>query len=186
MKPRIKFGLIAGAVGLVLNVCVAAALGLCGPVTGLLAGGVAGFLAAQQEKAASKGDGARLGAVSGGIAGALVLVGQLIGGISALAYIQYSGMPLPFGQAPDLSDNAATQLAYYLSGLGTGMCIGIGDIIAAAIAGAVGGYFGTPTPVPGALGSYPNTYQPTYQPPTPSDNSTASSNNQNNDSFLPH
>ena len=49
MQPRIKMGLIVGVIGLALNVCVSGFIGLCGPLVSLLAGGLAGFLAAQQE-----------------------------------------------------------------------------------------------------------------------------------------
>lgn len=58
MQPRIRMGLIVGAIGLALNVCVAGFIGLCGPAVSLLGGVIAGFLAAQQEKAALKADGA--------------------------------------------------------------------------------------------------------------------------------
>ena len=61
MKPRVKYGLIVGIIGLILNACVSAAMGLCGPFLALLAGAAAGFLAAQGEKAISQTNGARLG-----------------------------------------------------------------------------------------------------------------------------
>lgn len=50
MQPRVRIGLIVGAIGLVLNICVAGFVGFCGPFFSLLAGGIAGFLTAQQEK----------------------------------------------------------------------------------------------------------------------------------------
>ena len=68
MQPRVKYGLIVGIVGMILNICVAAALGVCGPLMALVAGAAAGFLAAREERAADKADGARLGAISGTIA----------------------------------------------------------------------------------------------------------------------
>ena len=80
MRPRVKYGLIVGIIGLILNTCVSVALGVCGPLTALAAGAAAGFLAAREEQAAEQANGARLGAISGGIAGGLVFVGQLIGG----------------------------------------------------------------------------------------------------------
>ena len=79
-------------------------IGICGPLVSLLAGGVAGFLAAQQEKLPTKNDGAKAGAMAGGIAGALVIIGQIIGGISALAIMQATGAQLPFGTIPSTGD----------------------------------------------------------------------------------
>lgn len=145
MKPRIKYGLIVGIIGLVLNVCVSAAMGLCGPVMALLAGAVAGFLAAQGEKASSQAYGARLGAVAGGIAGALTSVGQLLGSMGALALFQRSGIGLPFGTIPSPSADVSQQLMYYIAGLGVGICFGLAGVFLAALGGAGAGYLGTPT-----------------------------------------
>ncbi|MBI3360984.1 MAG: hypothetical protein HY023_07725 [Chloroflexi bacterium] len=144
MTPRIKFGLIVGAVGLVVNTLVAAAFGLCGPVMALLAGAAAGFFAAQSEKAAAKSDGARLGAVSGATAGALVFVGQLLGAAIALALVQVGKLPTIFGTAPSSAD-PIVQASFWLGGLGFGLCLGVGGIALAALAGAGTGYLGTPT-----------------------------------------
>lgn len=144
MQPRIKMGLTVGAIGLVLNICVAGFIGVCGPLVSLLAGGAAGFFAAQQEKLATKGDGARAGAMAGGIAGALVIIGQLIGGIGALLVMQSIGMKSPFGAAPSFSGDPSVLVGYYVGGLGTGLCIGIIGALLAAGAGAAAGYMGTP------------------------------------------
>ncbi len=148
MTPRVKFGLIVGLIGLVLNVCISGLVGLCGPFAALLAGAVAGFLAAQQEKAMDKGNGARLGAAAGGIAGALVLIGQLLGVLGSLAFTQFSGAPPLFGSVPSPSADAPQQIAYYASGLGVGLCFGIVGLIAATLAGAAAGYVGTPEQTP--------------------------------------
>ena len=144
MQPRIKVGLIVGAVGLVLNSCIGALMGICGPGISLIAGAAAGFLAAQREKATTKGNGARLGAVSGALAGALVLVGQVIGATGSLAFFQFSGTRLPIGQVPPPSAGPAAQLTYYAAGIGTGLCFGVIGILLAALAGAGTGYVGTP------------------------------------------
>jgi hypothetical protein len=143
MQPRIKLGLSIGGIGLVLNICVAGFIGLCGPVVSLLSGGIAGYLTAQQEKLPTKSDGAKAGAVSGGIAGALVIIGQIIGGLGALAVMQFSGTQLPFGQVPSASGEVASSVAYYIGGLGTGICIGIVGALLAAGVGAGAGYMGT-------------------------------------------
>jgi hypothetical protein len=149
MKPRIKIGLIAGIIGLVLNACVATLVGLCGPAVALLAGAVAGFLTAQQEKPSSKTEGARAGAVAGAITGGLVIVGQIIGGIGALALIQFSGIRIRFGSVPTPADGVSSQVIYYLSGMATAFCFGIVGALLAAGAGAGTGYLTTPEqPVP--------------------------------------
>lgn len=144
MRPRVKTGLIVGLVGLVLNGCVATILGVCGPLFTLLAGGLAGFLAARQEKVPIKGTGARLGAVAGAITGGLMLIGQALGGIGALLWIQYSGTPPLFGTIPNPSAGITQQVIYYGTGLLTGICFGGVGLALAALAGAGGGYFGTP------------------------------------------
>jgi len=143
MQPRTRLGLTVGAIGLVLNVCVAGFIGFCGPVLSLIAGGVAGYLTAQQEKLPTKGDGARAGAVSGGIAGALIIVGQIIGGIGALVIFQTSGMPVPFGQVPNAGDPSMTAI-YYGTGFVTAFCFGLVGALLAAGTGAGAGYLGTP------------------------------------------
>lgn len=143
MKPRTRLGLIVGAIGLVLNICVAGFIGFCGPLVSLIAGGAAGFFAAQQEKLGTKGEGARAGATAGGIAGGLIILGQIIGGLAALAYVQYSGAPVPFGQVPDGSSPASFTLIYYLTGAGTAFCFGLVGALLAAGAGAGAGYLAT-------------------------------------------
>jgi hypothetical protein len=142
MQPRIRIGLIVGVIGLVLNICVAGFLGFCGPFLSLVAGGIAGYLAIQQEKPLTKNEGARVGATAGGIAGALIILGQIIGGIGALAYMQSSGMPTPFGAVPDLGD-PATSIGFYGGGIATALCFGIIGALLAAGAGAGAGYLGT-------------------------------------------
>lgn len=146
MQPRIRMGLIVGAIGLALNVCVAGFIGLCGPAVSLLGGVIAGFLAAQQEKAALKADGARLGAVAGVIAGALILAGQILGGVGALAIMQYSGIKLGIGNIPSPSASPTVQAVYYLTGLGTATCIGLVGVVLSALAGAGAGYMAVQTP----------------------------------------
>lgn len=142
MQPRIKLGLSIGAIGLVLNVCVSTAIGLCGPIVSIVAGATAGFLTAQQEKLPSKADGARAGAIAGGIAGGLVIIGQLIGSVLALVLLHTSDLPLTVGEVPAAGDLPST-ITYYVAGLGTGVCIGLVGALLAAGAGAGSGYVGT-------------------------------------------
>ncbi len=143
MQPRIRIGLIVGAIGLFLNICVAGFIGFCGPVLSLVAGGVAGFFAAQQEKLATKGEGARAGGTAGGIAGALIILGQIVGGVGALFIMQARGGATPFGQIPSVSSDPTTQIVYYATGAGTALCFGLIGALLAAGAGAAAGYLGT-------------------------------------------
>ena len=142
MTPRIKIGLIAGTIGLLLNICVAAALGICGPVVAFLAGLGAGYFSSQRENVSVKNDGARVGAISGGIAGAMVLVGQMIGGVAVLALTQASGIETIFGSVPSTSASGPEQMLYYVGGLGVGLCFGIVGVVVAVLGGAGGGYLG--------------------------------------------
>jgi hypothetical protein len=144
MKPRVKYGLIVGVAGMLLNVCVSAALGVCGPMMSLLAGAIAGFLTGQAEQAPERGDGARLGAISGLIAGGLMLVGQLFGGAGILAFVQFAEIPIGFGTVPQTSDLVGTA-SYWGIGLGVAGCFGLVGLVLSALAGAAGGYLGTPS-----------------------------------------
>src|SRR6266498_3714898 len=123
MQARIRIGLIVGVIGLVLNICVSGFIGFCGPLVSLIAGGLAGFFAAQQEKPATKKEGARAGVTAGGIAGGLIILGQVLGGVGALALMQSKGMQLPFGQLPSAGDPTA-QVTFYAAGVGTALCFG--------------------------------------------------------------
>ncbi|MDI6769044.1 MAG: hypothetical protein QMD04_05150 [Anaerolineales bacterium] len=137
MLPRMKFGLISGAIGLVLNVCVAAVLGICGPMLAIIAGALAGYFAAKGEKLPTQGEGAKAGAIAGAIAGGLTLIGQILGGIGVLTIFP-AIMDIPMA-------GLTGQLSYWLSGLMTATCFGLIGVGLAAGAGAGTGYLGTPS-----------------------------------------
>ena len=139
MQPRTKIGLIVGVIGLVVNICVAGFMGICGPLVSLIAGGVAGFFAAQQEKPPTKKEGARVGATAGGIAGGLIILGQLAGGLGALIYFQSSGTPI-FGQTPNVYNDPNAQIGFYAGGIGMALCFGVVGALLAAGAGAGAAY----------------------------------------------
>ena len=151
MTAKVKVGLIAGVIGLVVNIPVSAFIGICGPVTALLAGAVAGFLAARQEKPATQGEGTGAGAVAGAIAGGLVLIGQIIGGIIATQMLQSLGAEA-FLELGDLLEETGMTLesATWIAGLGTGVCLGLFGVILSALAGAAAGYLGTPKQTAGS------------------------------------
>ncbi len=145
MQPRMRFGLIVGVVGLLVNIPVSALMGICGPFVALIAGVLAGILAARGESPSSQADGARTGAIAGLVAGGLILVGQLIGGLLALTLIKSMGMPSILGMSmPDLND--PVQVAgYYGGGVGVGMCFGLLGAMLSAAAGAAAAYLATPS-----------------------------------------
>jgi prolipoprotein diacylglyceryltransferase len=139
MNPQTKYGLIIGLIGLIINTFVAAALGICGPVIALIGGAIAGFLAANEKKAAQKSENAKAGAIAGLTAGGLIFIGQVIGGVLALVLFR-STMADIFGVSPSTTEESSFQLGYYLGGFGIGMCLGAVDLVAAALAGAGTGY----------------------------------------------
>ena len=153
MQPRIKMGLIVGAIGLFLNICVSGFIGLCGPFASLIAGGVAGYLAASQEKLAVKSEGGKAGAIAGAIAGGIMIVGQILGGVIALTVQQYMGT-VPF--IGTLGSDTASQVTFYASGIATGLCFGILGTMFAAGTGAGAGYLGTPDTPPSIPPQYPS------------------------------
>ncbi len=147
MKPRIKVGLLVGAIGLVLNICVAGFMGICGPFVSLIGGALAGFFTARQEHPLVKGDGAKAGAIAGAIAGGIIVIGQIIGGVIALAFVQFNGKSI-FGAVPPPTADASQQVIYYVTGMFTGLCFGLVGAVLAALAGAAAGYFGSPDQPP--------------------------------------
>ena len=142
MSARIKVGLIAGGISLVLTVCVSAAVGICGPAVSIVAGALAGYFTTKQESPVSQSEGGKAGAISGAIAGALGLIGQIIGAIVALAVLP--SIMESFGSST--YSGYSGQAAYWLSGAGTAFCFGIIGIVLAAIAGYATGYMSSNKP----------------------------------------
>ena len=143
MQPRTRIGLVVGVIGLVLNIWVSEFRGFYGPILALVAGGIAGLFAIQQAKPLTKQKGARVGATAGGIAGGLMILGQIIGGLGALADLPSSEATTPSGPIPDPSADPASQIAFYAGGVATAICFGVIGALLAAGAGAGVGYLGT-------------------------------------------
>jgi hypothetical protein len=142
MKPYVKFGLIVGAIGFVVIIPISGFMGICGPFTTMIAGAVAGFLSAYVGEAPTRRDGAQSGAIAGAVSGGVTLMGQLIGGVLALAFIQTTGTPVFVGRVPGPSAPFHELTLYYAVGIGTALCFGIVGIVVAAIAGAIAGALG--------------------------------------------
>jgi hypothetical protein len=145
MTPRVKYGLIVGGGGLLINLVVSTLVGVCGPLTTLAAGALAGWLAARAEARPIRSDSAKSGAMSGAIAGSLMLIGQLIGGLIAISLIQSSGTQPLIGHLPQ---NGAEQVVYWIAGAGVGLCFGVLGIALGAGAGAAASYLSWREPTP--------------------------------------
>ncbi len=147
MSARVKFGLIAGGIGLVLTACFSVVMGCCGPLVALAAGAAAGYFAVKGEPATSQSEGGKSGAVAGAIAGALTLVGQILGGFVALMvtpslmkeFGNYSYGPL------------TNQGSYWFGGTAAALCFGLLGTALAAAAGFAAGYFSSKNLTPASL-----------------------------------
>ncbi|NPA93656.1 MAG: hypothetical protein GXO56_08270 [Chloroflexi bacterium] len=135
MSKPVKFGLLVGAIGLVTNACISALLGLCGPGVSLIAGAVVGYLIGHQ--AVGKAQAGKDGALGGAVAGVLLLVGQIIGGLLALVIIQHVPSQGGWLQPPSPSAPGSEIALYYMGGLGAGVCFGLIDIAIAALGGTL-------------------------------------------------
>jgi hypothetical protein len=144
VRSHIRIGLASGAAALLPALCAAFAIGICGPLVTFAAGAAAGFFTARQAKPGlPRQEVARLGAMAGGIAGALAAGGQLLGVAGALLYFQATGTPTPLGTQPALGDPAA-QTGYYLGGLAVGVCFSAVGFALAAVAGGSVAYLLAP------------------------------------------
>jgi len=143
MSGQVKYGLIVGGIGLVINACASAFVGLCGPFVMLLVGALAGFLTAREARLPSKSEASRTGATAGAIAGALMVIGQLIGGFIALLFVQMSGATPLLGSPPNAVDGVGMNAFYYLSGFGASLCFGLVGMALSAGASAGCAYLAT-------------------------------------------
>ena len=142
MTAKVRWGLIAGLVGLFINTLASLVFPFCGPIASFGIGIIAGFFVSQQEPATTKGEGAQDGAITGLIAGAFILLGQIIGAATNLAIAQTEQYGLIFGPLPDLSSPEG-QAIYWLIGIGVGLCFGLVDMFACVLGSALVGYFRT-------------------------------------------
>jgi uncharacterized protein YqgC (DUF456 family) len=118
MSPRLKYGLIAGIIIAVLNLCGASLMGAFNNclalITVLIASAVAGYLCGKQEPA---GQAAMGGAVAGGIIGGCSLVSLVLGNLI--------GSVVGVGIVSMASQNIQTGSSSFLSSLGTGVVVAL-------------------------------------------------------------
>lgn len=156
MAAKIKFGLIVGAVGLIINIFVSFLVGICGPFIGFAAGAIAGWLTVRADRPTVRNTGVSLGTQAGAIAGALVLVGQLIGNIGGLLFIQSTQTEPLFGELPQTPE---AQAGFWAAGIGVVICFGLLGLGLGAMGGAGAGYLATPE-----SGAGPEMPPPPYPP----------------------
>ena len=150
MSRHIRMGLIVGVISIFVTGAMSILVGICGPLMTALLGGLAGFLAVRSEPRPLRNIAARNGAIAGGITGGLAIIGQIIGAIGALMFIQSTGT-IPFGTLP--SDDASSAV-FYAAGIGSGLCFGVIGACLGAGAGALAAYLSgsqeTAAPLPPA------------------------------------
>ncbi len=157
MTPRVRWGLIAGGVLALLNLCGGTLIGIfnnCLILLTVAAGaGAAGYLSAREEPAA---EAQKSGAIAGAIAGGLSLVGQLVGaviggivGTSILASLN------PELQQVDPSQLAGGAAIGVVASLATSLCVGVVMIAVGAGIGALTARLAaqSPTPPPPVAGN---------------------------------
>ncbi|MEM8530026.1 MAG: hypothetical protein AAGF95_04235 [Chloroflexota bacterium] len=151
MQPSIKNGLIVGGIGFFITLVVSSIIGVCGPFIMLAGGAIAGLLTARATTYATQGACVKNSAISGAVAGMLMLFGQIIAAMLSLVILQATNTPPPFGSLPQ-SD--AEQIGFWIGGLISGFCIGGFGVLLGAGAGAGAGAMAWRKPE-----------HPTYGPP---------------------
>lgn len=137
MTPKVRYGLLVGGIGLFVNLVISAAVGLCGPFVTLLAGALAGWLTARALALPVRSQLASQGAQAGAITGALMIIGQLLGGVVALLILQGLNVTPAFGRMPA---NQIEQVSFWAAGLGAVLCFGVLGLALGAGAGAGAAY----------------------------------------------
>jgi hypothetical protein len=143
MTAKVRWGVIIGIVGFFVNTIASLIFAFCGPIVSLGIGLIAGFIVSHKEPARTRGEGAQQGALTGLIAGAFILLGQIIGAIGNLVFAQMVEYEPIFGTLPELSSPEG-QAFYWLIGIGVGVCFGLVDTLACVLGGALIGYARTP------------------------------------------
>jgi hypothetical protein len=143
VKAELKFGLLFGLAGLILNLIMAPILAACAPFIMLLAGGLAGYLTARQADLPLQSMGARAGAIAGLVAGGTIIIGQTVGGFLALAIYQASIFPNLVSYTPSPADPAWIRAFFYSTGYGVVACFGLFGVLLSVLIGAGVGYVTT-------------------------------------------
>ncbi len=132
----VKSGLIVGGISVILNLGIALFFPACSICVGILMGLLVGYLAGVFDLPLTSGDCARSGVGAGGIAGAIGLLGNLIGGVINAAVLSPSGNQM----INDLLGLPPSDPATIWGGqLGVACCIGLVNVVLMMGLGAGGG-----------------------------------------------
>ncbi len=133
MNAKVRYGLLVGGVGAFVNLGVSTLLGFCGPITTLIAGGLAGWLTIRKLSGVTRAEGAAQGAMAGAVAGSLMLIGQVLGAIGALLIMQAMAIDPAVERMPTSN---IEQVSFWIGGLGVGVCFGVIGLVLGSGAGA--------------------------------------------------
>jgi len=136
---------IAAALGF-LAALISGAVGwqICLPCLGLVLGAGAGYFACQVQAPADQSSATRVGAMAGGLAGAITLLGSLIGGLLGAAILGPAGAQAEMqsiGSAlcVTVPQTVLSPVTYYGSALASSACCGIVVVFIMALLGALAG-----------------------------------------------
>ena len=136
---------IAGLVGFVAAL-LGGAVGwqICLPCLGLVLGAGAGYLACRVQAPADQPSATRVGAMAGGLAGAVTLLGSVIGGLGGAAILGPAGaqaemqtIAKSLGVAVPLTP--LSPITYYGAALASSACCGAAVVFIMALLGALAG-----------------------------------------------
>lgn len=144
MRVWLRYGLLCGAGGILLDLALTPWMAFCTPLVSLSAGGLAGYLAARRADLPTQGMGARLGARAGGFAGVLILGGQLLASLLVYFIYQPGGFSNPLVYTPVPGDPFWLQAFYFSAGFGLVVAFSATGALLALMAGAALGYFASP------------------------------------------
>ncbi len=133
----VKSGLIFGAISFVLILGFTLISPICAPCLGLFLGLAAGYVAGAYGRPVSSGESVRLGGIAGLIAGALGLIGEILGGIINVFTVNAAAVQniyKTFGMPVTLTQAQVT--TYQLVGAG---CVGAFNVLWMAVLGIAGG-----------------------------------------------
>ena len=136
---------LVGLVGFLAAVITAAIQWqICVPCLALGLGAGAGYLACRAARPADQNSATRLGATSGALAGALTLLGNVVGGLIAAATLGPQGaearlVDLARSLGLTVPATPISPVIYYASALGSSACCGVGVIFVMAVLGGLAG-----------------------------------------------
>lgn len=137
----LKSALIVGGVLLVLGFIATFITPLCAPCAALFAGLGAGYLVGLFDKPLDQGAAAKGGAIAGALAGVGGLLGNMAAAVVNILIVgpeRAAQIAQQLGLPTNGADPSTFATSYYLSGIGTPLCIALFDLALMAGLGALG------------------------------------------------